>query len=215
MLKIYLIYTLNIFLVMNILDGINIDNGVLVVVPSGNVGFGTSSPSQKLHVNGNIFLQQNNWIGFNLTNGNTSIGGVSSWNQGSGTVSDNGLLIYNANGSIYSYVNGNVNNAHHYFQTVASGQGSLYTRMVIHNNGNVGIGTSSPSQKLEVDGNIKISTIANKFIIGNFDALSITQGVGTSNIIIGHGNTMNDASNGVVLLLVLGLHQQQMEFPLD
>lgn len=62
--------------------------------------------------------------------------------------------------------------------------------------GNVGIGTSLPTEKLVVSGNTKLASTSNKYIIGAYDALSITQAASAPNTIVGHGNTMNDASNG-------------------
>ena len=69
------------------------------------------------------------------------------------------MLLYNSDGSNYYYVNGNSNDASHHFQSVANGQGTLKTDLIIKNNGNVGIGTSTPTETLEVVGKIKTATL--------------------------------------------------------
>lgn len=67
--------------------------------------------------------------------------------------------------------------------------------------GNVYIGVDGVSgvdaaERLEVNGNILITSKTNKYKIDVYDALALSQGIGSPNIIVGHGNTMNDADNG-------------------
>jgi hypothetical protein len=94
---------------------------------SGNVGIGTTNPLEKLHVEGNLELQGNFTIG--STSGNY-------WQR-----------IRTVDSSLST---GNAFN----FET-RNGSGAYLQHMVIRNDGNVGIGTTSPSQKLEVAGNIQ------------------------------------------------------------
>ena len=112
---------------------------------SGNVGIGTSSPRQILHLNGSILLDgiQNGYeqsatrgIGYGSNSGAVSVDGFSGMD----------IQSVNApapNGGNYSQ---NVRFwAHHY----GTGTGNT-PRMVIQYNGNVGIGTTSPGGKLEI-----------------------------------------------------------------
>jgi hypothetical protein len=98
-----------------------------------NVGIGTSSPNEKLEVNG-----QNSEAGFRAAWGNTypSL-------YGEFTHAGSGGLKINANaGGGWADMS---------LQTDGT------TRVFIESGGNVGIGTTSPGEKLEVNGNLKVT----------------------------------------------------------
>ena len=105
-------------------------NARLSIDNSGNVGIGTTSPSKKLHVNGDT----------QVDNGGLLLGGTSSINGDNPQLrranSSNDLRIATAGSD----------------------------RMTILGTGNVGIGTTSPSQKLDVNGNIISTSGTGNFI---------------------------------------------------
>lgn len=127
-----------------IVENSNSDSG-LVITGEGNVGIGTSSPISKLH----IYDDVNSSLSLRIQNTNTGTGaatklyfdgsnhaGISVFGP-SFSGSENVMRIFNnrnsPDGSIDFVVNGG-------------------KKMVIDNTGNVGIGTSNPTCKLDVDG---------------------------------------------------------------
>jgi hypothetical protein len=102
---------------------------------SGNVGIGTLSPSQKLHVIGTIGANANM-----VSNPNSSAWAIYGWSNdvaririgGSGEGSYNGLDIQTINNK---------------------------SLMRLLHNGNIGIGTTNPTHKLEVNGTVRAKEV--------------------------------------------------------
>ena len=102
-------------------------------VSSGNVGIGSSTPNAKLHVNDRIRVGED-------PSYSTVYGEL--YHEGGGT----GFKINaHAGGGSWADI---------YFQTNAN------TRMFIESAGNVGIGTTSPTSRLDVQGNVTIRDIS-------------------------------------------------------
>jgi hypothetical protein len=116
-------------------------NTRFVVDNTGNVGIGTTSPTEALEVNGTVKATAFSGDGSGLTN--LPVIADSDW-----TISGNDM---------YSAVSGNV-----------------------------GIGTTTPSEKLEINGNININSV---YKIGGDSVLSA---LGTENILVGIGAGANN-----------------------
>ena len=117
-------------------------NSRMVVLGNGNVGIGTTSPANKLTVNGDI--------------GYTGVIGQGSIYGNTGNSSYANMQLYDP---ATGYSTFNNQSYGYYLQTGGS------TKLTILNNGNVGIGTTSPSAKLSVIGDINFGGGNNNGII--------------------------------------------------
>jgi len=122
-----------------VIGTINVDtNQRLVIDSSGNVGIGTSSPAEKLSVQGAII----------------STGGITGHGANRATLSQEGangafLQSYGANTSTYGSFQ---------FRQASSDFSLVRTPLIINSSGNVGIGVS-PSTELHVKGSAEIFRI--------------------------------------------------------
>jgi hypothetical protein len=131
---------------------------------NGNVGIGTTSPSTKLHVFGNdanLRLTESDW-----KNGSGQQGGPYLEFALGGNTSEQSFVHARIR-SIDRYTAGGA--FHGALSFLTSSAGSLGERMRIEYNGNIGVGTTTPSAKLDVVGDVKITgshtvtTTANSF----------------------------------------------------
>jgi len=104
-------------------------NGVNGATADTNVGIGTTSPIERLHVGGNAYLNNNG--GTNLILDATGVAGGRKWRWVAGTASQ-------------SY---GVGNGFGLFDDTASAY-----RLAVGPSGNVGIGTTAPSSRFHVNG---------------------------------------------------------------
>lgn len=126
--------------------GLNGDSPLMTMRASGKVGIGTTNPSTKLHVYESNSLDHITIDGNNGDNRNLRFATENStrWNLYASGTSETGSNV-GSDLTIAKYTDAGVYNGN--------------VLMIKRNTGNVGIGTSDPGQKLEVDGNV----IANRY----------------------------------------------------
>jgi hypothetical protein len=110
----------------------------LTVVQSGNVGVGTTNPQATLHVKG--------------THGTMQIEPTSTSNYAYLNLGDGSSYGWQIGKDVNA---GSIGGAGFYIYEVTTGQQA--TRLAINKGGNVGIGTTAPSSKLHVVGDITVS----------------------------------------------------------
>jgi hypothetical protein len=152
----------------------------LSVISNGNVGIGTTTPTSKLDVNGNVAINGNVGIGTTTptstlnVNGQLTIdqknfggyGGLLIKGDGPGNNYPNiAMTVKNTDNEdvVAGYIGGTItdnstgNEAMDLaFLTSEYGLDGLSEKMTIKSNGNVGIGTTTPTSKLNVNGQLTI-----------------------------------------------------------
>jgi|GEM_PF-1113335 len=119
----------------------------------GNVGIGTIQPASALDVNGQITIDQKNFGGYAglLVKGNSSVSNYPNIGFSTQNTSGNDIISAVIGGSITNN-NAGAEAIDLGFYTSTSGQSGLAQRMVIKDNGNVGIGETAPNAKLHISG---------------------------------------------------------------
>ncbi len=146
-------------------------NRISIVGSSGSVGIGTTSPNEKLEVNGSVRVtgagldvgygnNSNNFV--QIGNGRTTNGFAFIDLIGDTTYSDYGFRIVRNNGG----ANTNSELIHRgtgFLNLNATQAGGIILktnnteRLRVNSSGNVGIGTTSPQSKLQVNGGVQLS----------------------------------------------------------
>jgi hypothetical protein len=140
---------------------------VLRITPTGNLAYGTTSPSSNVQINGsgNIFRLQ--------TSATDTEGVTQRFHQTDTTIITDqsyGGIEWEGNdaggaglrGFVKGFADGNNGEFSVRVATQGSGASNPQTRMTVSSAGNVGIGTTTPSQQLEVVGNVVIGTQTNR-----------------------------------------------------
>ncbi|WP_459210760.1 hypothetical protein [Aquimarina rhabdastrellae] len=173
-------------------------NNALIVKESGNVGIQIENPTEKIEVNGTTTATAFTGDGKDLTG--LAVGTASTENTGSTTIKADTDVDLNGN------IEFQIGNAQ---------------KMVIRNNGNVGIGNTIPSELLEVTGTANMETmmIDNTLQINNSIATQVFEDPtnGTTNVtydVAGKSIVLFNSTGGVVTIARLegGIDGQEVTF---
>ena len=167
---------------MNAKGGANI---LMQTQNTGNVGIGTSTPASPLVVQGNT------GTGVMKVSTNSNLAGDNWWigfNDGGNNSTDN-----NDRARIGTYIS--YGGAGNLFFTTGTG-GAQAERMRIDGGGNVGIGTSTPGAKLDINGNVKIADGTQS---AGYVLTSDANGVASWKSKAVHGNVLSNVPDGVLV----------------
>ncbi|MDD3263022.1 MAG: tail fiber domain-containing protein [Candidatus Absconditabacteria bacterium] len=114
----------------------------MVILNNGNIGIGTTTPGEKMHIAGDVKIDGAGGTigGATIANGSLLIGNTLG-------IDDNELYF-----STTSYI-GTIGNFPLHIRTNSN------TRLFLSSNGNIGIGTTDPTTKLDVNGNLRIRSV--------------------------------------------------------
>lgn len=119
----------------------------------GNVGIGTTAPGAKLEVNGNIKLSST--AGATATPSNIWLGN----DYSNGTTRDKlKIYLYNSGAEQYGFSVGSSGDVQYHSNAIHDFYINNGFAVRINSSGNVGIGTTSPSYKLDVTGDVRVNT---------------------------------------------------------
>jgi len=137
-----------------------------------NVGIGTTSPSEVLEISGNVFVNSpDDLVGLSISAGqSSSSGSQSSYLE---------LIRYddaqdNNGRNNWKLLNDGSTAGNFHLQRQQGATGTYTSYMTVKgNNGRVGIGTTTPTEALDVNGNIIFSSVGPKYIRGGSDILTL------------------------------------------
>jgi hypothetical protein len=156
---------------------------------NGNVGIGTTTPSTKLHIDGGLRITDFFAMGNNQFQ----------WFKDASGSERRLIGLSGTNIAYFGDVDNTITGSMNLFQ--ANSQHRFFTngseKLTVIQNGNVGIGTINPTEKLEVNGNIRIygQTIGSDFVSGGTNSWVFhTPDDGRKNMFIAPGIGDNGAN---------------------
>jgi len=177
--------------------GVTIINNLMAFdLSTGNVGIGTVSPGAPLEVKGSYLVNQGTLNVLDSTAYTTGVGGRIAlrgyYGPNAGDFATYGLISgVKMNSTLNDYLGGIA-------FSVLPASGTVTEAMRINNLGNVGIGTTSPGQSLDVNGNIRANNaVMSDYYLNTSNNAYIAYRSGT-NTFIGNSGTFVSQDTGNV-----------------
>jgi ethanolamine utilization microcompartment shell protein EutS len=135
-----------------------------------NVGIGTTTPSEVLEISGNVFVNSpDDLVGLSISAGQSSSSGSQSSYLELIRSDDN-----NDDRTNWKLLNDGSTSGNFHLQRRVGATGTYTSYMTVkEDNGRVGIGTTTPTEALDVNGNINFSSVGPKYIRGGSDILTL------------------------------------------
>ncbi|MCI5056447.1 MAG: hypothetical protein MRY83_10090 [Flavobacteriales bacterium] len=136
-------------------------DSVFIVTQAGNLGIGTTSPDEELHIEGSIRM-----VDGNQANGRVLVSdanGTATWTNAS-SLADSIAILVDTDGDTKVQVEESSDEDKIRFDTDGN------ERMIIDENGNVGIGTSTTSDKLHVYGTLRLDGATSAYGTINYNS---------------------------------------------
>jgi hypothetical protein len=125
----------------------------LQIVKAQNVGIGTTTPTQKLHVAGNGFIRDSVGIGVATPQYKLEVGGRMRIRSGGTLFESAGVWLNNNNNALAAFIGMANDDEVGFYGNVVNNFGMRMSTST----GNLGIGTGPTNEKLTVNGNINVS----------------------------------------------------------
>ncbi|MBU1720543.1 MAG: hypothetical protein KKA07_15880, partial [Bacteroidetes bacterium] len=154
--------TISSYSATNLIFQTNATNRVSILNSNGNVGIGTDAPTQALDINGNLRVQGNDIYGSGSLVLLGAGGGYVEMKSNSSTA---GLYVREYNSSDYGNIEVDANGLNLGYNTDGS-------HLLIKSDGNVGIGNTTATYKLEVTGDVLLT---GDLLYGNSDTRTQTR----------------------------------------
>jgi hypothetical protein len=164
-------------------------NNNLVLATNNNVGIGTDSPTQKLDVNGNGRFIGNN-ADVKVESTTATIPTLSLYRQNAGVNLPTGQIFGRVNfkgfvgggekdmAGIRATYQGNGTTSDSELRFSVNGEAN--TNMIINSSGNVGIGATAPTEKLDVNGNVRFRDVIEEQKLLSTDKIMVLDASGVA-----------------------------------